>query len=79
MSKYIIIDAPGYCGNKASIYSRHSILELAKKELKKHYVNIPGNGRGMSACIVERATRRDEAYVFWDGIKNAGYEIFGID
>ena len=77
--QFIVIDKPGYCGNRARVYSRHGSLAAARKALKKHWINIPGNGRSMSACIVERETAADTDYVFWSGIRDAGYEIHGID
>lgn len=77
---YIIIDAPGFCNNRARIYSRHSTLSLAQRELRRaHYVNIPGNPRQMSACIVKRDSARGETYVFWDGIRNGEYDIFAAN
>ena len=75
---FAIIDAPGYSGNRASIYSRHSTLSAARRALRAHYVDIPGNGWQMSACIVGRHTSADEKYVFWDGIRAANYQIHGV-
>ena len=72
---FVVIDAPGYCDNRARVYSRHSTLAGAKKALQKHWVNVPGNPRAMSACIVERETSADMDYVFWSGIRDAGYAI----
>lgn len=77
--RFAIIDAPGYCDNRAHVYSRHNTLAAARKALSKHYVNIPGNGRSMSACIVERETSAATEYVYWSGLRDAGYEIYGID
>lgn len=74
--KYIVIDAPGYCGNKARVYSRHKTLAAARNALGKHWVNVPGNPRAMSACIVERETSRDTDYVYWSGIRDAGYQVY---
>lgn len=77
--KFAVIDAPGYCDNKARVYSRHNTLAAARKALRKHYVNVPGSPRGMSACVVERETSRDTDYVFWSGIRDAGYSVHGVD
>lgn len=72
---YIVIDAPGYCDNKARVYSRHATLAAARRALAKHWVNVPGNPRSMSACVVERETCADTDYVFWSGLRDAGYAI----
>lgn len=76
---FAVIDAPGYSGNKARVYSRHNTLSAARKALGKHYVNVPGNPRSMSACIVERETTAETDYVFWSGLRDAGYTIHGVD
>ena len=72
---YIVIDAPGYSGNQARVYSRHSTLAAARAALRQHWVNVPGNPRSMSACVVERATSADTDYVYWSGLRDAGYAI----
>ena len=76
--KFAVIDAPGYSGNKARVYSRHTTLAAARRALRKHYVHVPGNPRSMSACIVEREISSDTAYLYWSGIRDAGYPVHGI-
>ena len=76
---FMVIDAPGYCDNRAQVYSRHKTLSAARRALRQHWVHPPGNQRSMSACIVERGTNLTEHYGFWDGLRAAQYPIHGID
>jgi hypothetical protein len=74
--RFVVIDAPGYCKNRARVYSRHDTLSAARKALRNHWVEIPGSPRGLSACIVDMETSTDTDYIFWNGIMAAGYDVY---
>lgn len=77
--RFAIVDAPGYCDNRARVRSRHNTLAAARRALKRHCVFIPGSGRKLAALIVERDTAPDTDYVYWSGIRDAGYRTYGLE
>jgi hypothetical protein len=50
---YIVIDAPGWYGDLGRVWSRHRTLAAARRALRRHYVDIPGQGRVCSAVVAE--------------------------